>query len=67
MPFVERGIYVQGAFRGNNGVIGRASREHVRRLRHSLGAILAALVILFYNTLSTVVLAVYSPVIKSDP
>ena len=33
----------------------------------SLGAILAALVILFYNTLSTIVLAVYSPVIKSDP
>ena len=31
------------------------------------GAILAALVILFYNTLSTIVLAVYSPVIKSDP
>ncbi|MFP3520489.1 AEC family transporter, partial [Pseudomonas sp. SIMBA_077] len=28
---------------------------------------LAALVILFYNTLSTIVLAVYSPVIKSDP
>ncbi len=41
--------------------------EHVRRLRISSGAILAALVILFYNTLSTIVLAVYSPVIKSDP
>ena len=33
----------------------------------SLGAVLAALVILLYNTLSTIVLAVYSPVIKSDP
>lgn len=33
----------------------------------SLRAILAGLVILFYNTLSTIVLAVYSPVIKSDP
>jgi predicted permease len=29
--------------------------------------VLAALVILLYNTLSTIVLAVYSPVIKSDP
>ncbi|WP_285422527.1 MULTISPECIES: AEC family transporter [unclassified Pseudomonas] len=68
VPFVERGTYTQGAFRGNNGVIGLAlAASMYGDYGISLGAILAALVILFYNTLSTVVLAVYSPVIKSDP
>lgn len=33
----------------------------------SIGAVLAGLVILLYNSLSAVVLAVYSPTIKSDP
>jgi len=67
-PREDRGIYTQGAFRGNNGVIGLALAASVYGdYGISLGAILAALVILFYNTLSTIVLAVYSPVIKSDP
>ncbi|MEB0044236.1 MULTISPECIES: AEC family transporter [unclassified Pseudomonas] len=67
-PPEDRGIYTQGAFRGNNGVIGLAlAASMYGSYGISLGAILAALVILFYNTLSTIVLAVYSPVIKSDP
>ncbi len=67
-PLIDRGIYVQGAFRGNNGVIGLAlAASMYGDYGISLGAILAALVILLYNTLSTIVLAVYSPVIKSDP
>ncbi|EGH21308.1 hypothetical protein PSYMO_07265, partial [Pseudomonas amygdali pv. mori str. 301020] len=52
----------------NNGVIGLAlAASMYGPYGISLGAILAALVIVFYNTLSTIVLAVYSPVIKSDP
>ncbi|MBK5539053.1 AEC family transporter [Pseudomonas sp. TH05] len=67
-PREDRGIYTQGAFRGNNGVIGLAlAASMYGAYGISLGAVLAALVILFYNTLSTIVLAVYSPVIKSDP
>lgn len=67
-PREDRGIYTQGAFRGNNGVIGLAlAASMYGDYGISLGAILAALVILFYNTLSTIVLAVYCPVIKSDP
>jgi hypothetical protein len=62
-PREDRGIYTQGAFRGNNGVIGLAlAASMYGDYGISLGAILAALVILFYNTLSTIVLAVYSPV-----
>ena len=67
-PREDRGIYTQGAFRGNNGVIGLAlAASMYGDYGISLGAILAGLVIVFYNTLSSIVLAVYSPVIKSDP
>ena len=67
-PREDRGIYTQGAFRGNNGVIGLAlAASMYGDYGISLGAVLAGLVILLYNTLSTIVLAVYSPVIKSDP
>ena len=67
-PRVDRGIYVQGAFRGNNGVIGLAlAASMYGDYGISLGAVLAGLVILLFNPLSTIVLAVYSPVIKSDP
>lgn len=61
------GIYTQGAFRGNNGVIGLALAASMYGAYGISWAIFAALVILFYNTLSTIVLVVYSPVIKSDP
>lgn len=67
-PREDRGIYTQGAFRGNNAIIGLALAAMLYgSYGISLGAILAGLVILLYNTLSTVVLAVYSPKIKSDP
>lgn len=67
-PREDRGIYTQGAFRGNNGVIGLAlAASMYGDYGISLGAILAGLVILLYNSLSVVVLAVYSPSAKSDP
>ncbi|MDE1166914.1 MAG: AEC family transporter [Pseudomonas sp.] len=67
-PPEDRGIYTQGAFRGNNGVVGLAlAGSMYGDYGISLGAILAGLVILLYNTLSTIVLAIYSPNIKSDP
>ncbi len=67
-PLADRGIYTQGAFRGNNGVVGLAlAASMYGDYGISLGAILAGLVIVLYNSLSTVVLAIYSPNIKSDP
>ncbi|QBF25318.1 AEC family transporter [Pseudomonas tructae] len=67
-PREDRGIYTQGGFRGNNGVIGLALAASIYGdYGISLGAILAGLVILLYNSLSSVVLAVYSPSMKSDP
>ena len=67
-PMADRGIYAQGAFRGNNGVIGLALAASLYGdYGISLGAVLAGVVILMYNSLSAVVLAVYSPDLKSDP
>ena len=67
-PREDRGIYAQGGFRGNNAVIGLALAGSMYGDHGiSIGAVLAGLVILLYNSLSAVVLAVYSPTIKSDP
>lgn len=67
-PREDRGIYAQGGFRGNNAVIGLALAASLYGDHGiSIGAVLAGLVILLYNSLSAVVLAVYSPTIKSDP
>jgi predicted permease len=67
-PYADRGVYVQGAFRGNNGIIGLALAASLYGAYGiSMGAVLAGLVILFYNALSAIVLAIYSPVMKSDP
>ncbi|WP_437881694.1 AEC family transporter [Pseudomonas sp. LRF_L74] len=61
-PRADRGVYVQGAFRGNNGIIGLALATSLYgHYGLSLGGVLGGLVILCYNSLSTVVLEVYNP------
>ncbi|MNQ46031.1 Membrane transport protein [compost metagenome] len=67
-PAADRGIYTQGAFRGNNGIIGLAlATSMYGDYGLSVGGILGGVVILSYNTLSSIVLAIYSPDAKSDP
>jgi malate permease and related proteins len=67
-PVADRGIYVQGAFRGNNGIIGLAlAASMYGDYGIAVGSILAAVLIVLYNSLSSVVLAYYSPSMKSDP
>ena len=61
-PEADRGVYVQGAFRGNNGIVGLALASSLYGdYGLSLGGVLAGVVIFIYNTLSVVVLAIYSP------
>lgn len=61
-PQPDRGVYVQGAFRGNNGIVGLALAGSLYGdYGLSLGSVLAGVVIIIYNTLSVVVLAIYSP------
>ncbi|WP_372876440.1 AEC family transporter [Pseudomonas sp.] len=67
-PREDRGIYTQGAFRGNNGIVGLALATSLYGdYGLSLGAVLGGVVILCYNTLSAIVLAIYSPHVKSGP
>jgi predicted permease len=67
VPLADRGVYTQGAFRGNNGIIGLALATSLYGdYGLSLGGILAGVVILSYNSLSAIVLAIYSPSAKSD-
>ncbi|KRW57492.1 AEC family transporter [Pseudomonas sp. TTU2014-080ASC] len=67
VPQADRGVYVQGAFRGNNGIIGLALATSLYGdYGLSLGGVLGGVVILSYNTLSALVLAVYSPQGKAN-
>lgn len=67
-PRADRGVYVQGAFRGNNGIVGLALATSLYGdYGLSLGGVLAGAVILVYNTLASVVLAFYSPHVRTDP
>jgi malate permease and related proteins len=66
-PQDDRGVYTQGAFRGNNGIVGLAlATAMYGDYGLSLGAVLGGVVILCYNTLSAIILAIYSPEAKTD-
>ncbi|MCQ4259393.1 AEC family transporter [Stutzerimonas stutzeri] len=61
-PVADRGVYVQGAFRGNNGIVGLALATSLYGdYGLSLGGVLAGIVILVYNSLSALILAIYNP------
>ncbi len=66
-PHADRGVYVQGAFRGNCGIVGLAlAATQYGDYGLSVGGIMAGMVILFYNVLSTIVLALYSPHLEAN-
>jgi predicted permease len=66
-PKADRGIYTQGAFRGNNGIVGLALATSIYGdYGLSVGAVLGGVVILSYNILSAIILAIYSPQAKAD-
>ncbi|MBM7061549.1 AEC family transporter [Pseudomonas sp. UL073] len=68
VPVEERGVFVQGSFRGNNGIIGLALATSLYgHYGLSLGGVLGGVVILSYNTLSVIVLEYYNPQGKADP
>ncbi|MDO6825025.1 AEC family transporter [Marinobacter sp. 1_MG-2023] len=58
----DRGVYVQGAFRGNCGIVGLALAANLYgEFGLSAGGILLGIVILSYNALSVIVLTAYQP------
>jgi predicted permease len=67
-PRAERGVYVQGAFRGNNGIVGLALASSLYgSYGLSLGGVLGGVVILTYNSLAVLVLEFYNPNGKATP
>lgn len=62
IPREDRGVYVQGAFRGNCGIVGLALAANLYGdYGLSAGGILLGLVIISYNALSVIVLTAYHP------
>lgn len=60
VPRADRGVYVQGAFRGNCGIVGLALAANLYGdYGLSAGGLLLGLVIVSYNVLSVIVLLVY--------
>lgn len=58
----DRGVYVQGAFRGNCGIVGLALAANLYGdYGLSAGGLLLGLVIISYNSLSVIVLLAYQP------
>ncbi|MBN7769174.1 AEC family transporter [Marinobacter daepoensis] len=58
----DRGVYVQGAFRGNCGIVGLALAANLYGdYGLSAGGLLLGVVIVTYNSLSVIVLLAYQP------
>ncbi|MGR2740257.1 AEC family transporter [Billgrantia sp. Q4P2] len=67
VPHAERGVYVQGAFRGNCGIVGLALAAGMYGdYGLSAGGLLLGVVILTYNAFSVIVLATYQEGRRTD-
>ncbi len=67
VPHAERGVYVQGGFRGNCAIVALAlAAEMYGDFGLSAGAVLVGVVIVIYNVLSVIVLAYYQPGQQAD-
>ncbi|WP_322527650.1 AEC family transporter [Salinicola sp. LHM] len=66
-PRVERGIFTQGAFRANNGIVGLAlAAGQYGDYGLSVGGVLAGAVIVIYNIFSVFILSLYSDEVATD-
>ncbi|MYL23766.1 AEC family transporter [Halomonas alkaliantarctica] len=62
VPYADRGVYIQGAFRGNCGIVGLAlAAAMYGSYGLSAGGVLLGVVILTYNVLSVIALAAFQP------
>jgi malate permease and related proteins len=67
VPYADRGVYVQGAFRGNGGIVGLALAAGMYgEYGLSAGGLLLGVVILTYNAFSVIVLASYQEGSSTD-
>lgn len=67
VPYSERGVYIQGAFRGNCGIVGLALAAGMYGdYGLSAGGLLLGVVILTYNAFSVIALATYQEGSSTD-
>lgn len=67
VPHADRGVYVQGAFRGNCGIVGLALAAGMYGdFGLSAGGLLLGVVILTYNAFSVIALATYQEGQRAD-
>ncbi|HSH57113.1 MAG TPA: AEC family transporter [Halomonas sp.] len=67
IPLVDRGSYIQGAFRGNCGIVGLALAAGMYGdYGLSAGGLLLGVVILTYNAFSVIALAYYQEGVTTD-
>lgn len=67
-PYGQRGVFVQGSFRGNCGVVSFALvASYYGDYGLSVGGVLVGFTILLFNVLSVLILSVYSPSLKFSP
>jgi predicted permease len=65
IPYEQRGVFVQGAFRGNCGVVSFALvASYYGAYGLSVGGVLVGFTILLFNVLSVLILSIYSPSLK---
>jgi malate permease and related proteins len=68
IPWAQRGVFVQGCFRGNCGVVSFAlAASYYGDYGLSVGGVLVGFTILLFNVLSVLILSVYSPSLKFSP
>ena len=66
-PFADRGVFAQGAFRGNCGIVGLAlAAGQYGDYGLSVGGVLAGAVIVIYNIFSVFILSLYSDEVATD-
>ncbi|TDO08695.1 MULTISPECIES: AEC family transporter [Halomonas] len=67
VPYRERGVYIQGAFRGNCGIVGLALAAGMYgHFGLSTGSLLLGVVILTYNAFSVIALVTYQEGQRAD-
>ncbi|MEQ6915950.1 AEC family transporter [Halomonas aquatica] len=67
VPYRERGVYIQGAFRGNCGIVGLALAAGMYGdFGLSTGSLLLGVVILTYNAFSVIALVTYQEGQRAD-
>jgi len=67
VPKEDRGVYVQGAFRGNCGIMSLAlAANQYGDYGLSVGGVLSGIVVVIFNVLSAIILSMYSPTFDAN-